>query len=413
VSHSPHPESAKPASTSQNVQLAATQPNATDLPQGHDAHDRLQRRGHHRPHAPAEPAPSQAIQPPDVAMSRGAKVGWTIAGALILAALVVFVHWLDSSVPRWAEGTGMEKLAKAIEYPVYAITVGFLANVVLSLLRVRRHMTSAFRTEFFIKTGLVLLGASINFMVIAKAALPAVAQAVLLIAAVFLFTWWFSGLLGLDDKLRALLSSAVSICGVSAAVAAAGAVEAKKEELAYTASLVIVFAVPMIFFLPWASEAMGLSPAVTAAGALAGNQPLQIATIVKVTQNALLGVVAVLLSMYFTFKVERANSGERPNLSAIWKSFPKFVLGFIIASIAATVFVSNVDAAVSAPAIATANSLRTWFLIAAFVSIGLEFSFGSLKEAGWKPILVFAAATVVNLAVGLGLALLLFGGFTF
>jgi len=290
-------------------------------------------------------------------------------------------------------------------------------------------MSRAFRTEFLIKTGLVLLGASINFAVIAKAAVPAIVQACLLITAVFLFTWWFSGLLGLDDKLRALLSSAISICGVSAAVAAAGAVQAKKEQLAYTASLVIVFAVPMIFLLPWASGLLGLSPAVTgawiggnidttaavtAAGTMAGEQPLQIATIVKVTQNALLGVVAVLLTMYFTVKTQReAGDTSAPTLITLWRSFPKFVLGFLIASVVATIFASNADPTFAASAIGVANELRTWFLILAFVSIGLEFSFGSLKEAGWKPVLVFAAATVVNLAVGLLLAVLLWGSFTF
>ena len=159
-----------------------------------------------------------------------------------------------------------------------------------------------------------------------------------------------SGVLGLDDKLRALLSSAISICGVSAAVAAAGAVQAKKEQLAYTASLVIVFAVPMIFLLPWASGQLGLSPAVTgawiggnidttaavtAAGAMAGEDVLQIATIVKVTQNALLGLVAVLLTMYFTFKIERKADAGKPKLITLWHSFPKFVLGFLIASVVA------------------------------------------------------------------------------
>lgn len=352
--------------------------------------------------------------------------GWTVAGAVTLALLTVAVWALTEWVPEATKDTGFGKVAATIEFPVYAIIIGFLGNAVLSLLGIRQKMSSAFRTEFFIKTGLVLLGASINFAVIAQAALPAIGQGVLLITTVFGFTWWFAGKLGLDDRLRALLSSAVSICGVSAAVAAAGAVQAKKEQLAYTASLVIVFAVPMLFFLPWAADLLGLSPAVagawiggnidttaavTAAGTLAGEQTLQIATIVKVTQNALLGIVAVLLSIYFTVKVERSQTQIRPGLSTIWKSFPKFVLGFLIASIVATIFQTTFDPEIVKPAIANANHLRTWFLIAAFVSIGLEFSFGSLRKAGWKPILVFLAATVVNLAAGLLFATVLWSGF--
>ena len=55
---------------------------------------------------------------------------------------------------------------------------------------------------------------------------------------------------------------------------------------------------------------------------------------------------------------------------------------------------------------------RTWFLIFAFVSIGLEFSLKGLREAGWRPIALFASATVVNIVVALGLAAVLFGSFT-
>ncbi|GAA4585925.1 hypothetical protein GCM10023194_30220 [Planotetraspora phitsanulokensis] len=104
---------------------------------------------------------------------------------------------------------------------MYAIVLGLLGNAVLTATGLRDRLAGGFRTEFFIKTGLVLLGASINLKVIATAAGPAILQAIVLISGVFLFTWWLGGRLGLDDKLRALLSAAVSICGVSAAIAAA------------------------------------------------------------------------------------------------------------------------------------------------------------------------------------------------
>lgn len=82
--------------------------------------------------------------------------------------------------------------------------------------------------------------------------------------------------------------------------------------------------------------------------------------------------------------------------------FPKFVLGFLIASVVMTAFVSVFDPA-------AADDLRNWFLILAFVSIGLEFSSGALKEAGRKPVVVFLAATIVYLGAGLLLALVLWG----
>ena len=360
----------------------------------------------------------------------GSGFTWTgFAGGLVVVLLLgVGTYLLTKNVPVWTKGTWFGSIAKTIEFPLYAIILGLLGNLILTSTGLRDRLLPGFRTEFFIKTGLVLLGASINFAVIVKAAVPAITQAVLLISFVFLFTWWVAGKLGIDQRLRALLASAVSICGVSAAIAAAGAVKAKKEDLAYTASLVIVFALPAIFLVPWLAGLLGLSDpvtgawiggnidttaAVTAAGTIAGEQALQIATIVKVTQNALLGVAAVLLTLYFTLRVDRTDDGTRPGLRTLWQRFPKFVLGFLAASVIATIYASSVPAATSAATIGVANDLRTWFLIFAFVSIGLEFNAGSVRRFGWRPVAAFGAATVANLVVGLGLSLLLFGSFAF
>jgi uncharacterized membrane protein YadS len=355
-----------------------------------------------------------------------------LAGVAVVVALVALTRYLEQTVPAATKGTAFVGFTAAIEFPVYAILLGLLGNLVLTRLGLRERLAGGFRTEFFIKTGLVLLGASINFAVILTAAGPAILQALVLISVVFGFTWWLGGRLGLDDRLRALLSSAVSICGISAAIAAAGAVQAKREQLAYTASLVVVFALPSIFLLPAVANALGLSQAVagawiggnidttaavSAAGALAGEQALQLATIVKTTQNALLGVVAVALTAYFAVHVERsATAGPstrsaRPSAAQLWERFPKFVLGFLAASVIGTLYVAAVGAAAAKPVIATVNDLRTLFLILAFVSIGLEFRVAPLREAGWRPVGVFAGATVVNLLVGLLLATLLFRGF--
>ncbi|MEV0394044.1 YeiH family protein [Polymorphospora rubra] len=377
---------------------------------------------------PAGP-PDPAADPKPAAVGTGLRGGafwaWTAVGLVVVFALAALTRYLEQSVPGWFEGTSVEDLAAAVEYPVYAILLGLLGNIVVTVTGIRDRIAAAFRTEFFIKTGLVLLGASINLSVIASAAGPAIAQAILLISAVFLFTWWLAGRFGLDDRLRALLASAVSICGVSAAIAAAGAVRARREQLAYTASLVILFALPSIFILPWLADVFGLTPAVagawiggnidttaavTAAGALAGEETLQIASIVKVTQNALMGVVAVALTAYFAYKVDRTAGSARPGVGELWRRFPKFVLGFIAASVIATIYLQNAGSDGRA-VIGVVNDLRTWFLILAFVSIGLEFRVSSLREAGWRPIAVFASATVFNLVVALALASLLFRDF--
>ncbi|NEW30142.1 YeiH family protein [Nocardia cyriacigeorgica] len=365
---------------------------------------------------------TEALRPAAVAAPAA-----VVGGVLVVVLLGALTRYVETQVPNWTADTPLRRVAKTVEYPVYAIAFGLIGNVVLAKLGLRERLSAGFRTEFFIKTGVVLLGASINLKVLMTAAGPAILQALLLITAVFGFAWWLGGRMGLDDKLRALLASAVSICGVSAAIAAAGAVQAKREQIAYAASLVIIFALPSIFVLPWLAGLFGLSDAVAgawiggnidttaavaASGAIAGEQALQIAAIVKTTQNALIGIVAIALTAYFTLRVERAAGAARPSAREFWDRFPKFVLGFLAASIIGTLYLQAVDSGTGAGHIAIVNDLRTWFLILAFVSIGLEFSLRGLRAAGARPVLVFGAAAAVNMVVGLGLSVLLFRTFT-
>jgi uncharacterized membrane protein YadS len=347
-----------------------------------------------------------------------------IISLAIVLGLAALARFLDLNVPAWAKGTSWEGVAKAIEFPVYAIAIGFAGGALLAALGMRDRFNAAFRTEFYIKTGLVLLGASINLAVIVTYLGSAVVQALIVVTSVFLFAWFLAGALGLEAKLRALLASALAICGVSAAIAAAGAVQARREDLAYTTGLVILFAVPSIFIQPWLATQLGLSQvvagawiggnvdttaAVTAAGSIMGDEALDIATIVKTTQNALIGVVAFLLALYYVARIERAPGAARPGVGEIWRRFPKFVLGFVLASLVTTWWLGTVDEATGKAALAVVNTLRVWFFLFAFVCIGLEFRVTRVREAGWRPLAVYAGGTAFNLVLTLAVASVVFG----
>ena len=232
----------------------------------------------------------EATLRPDVAIEAPRNADWWIRAtisALIVVGLALLVRFLDTNVPISFPDVAF---VKSIEFPVYAIVVG---------LHRRRHpagppacaISSTPRSgpSSSSRPGSCLLGASINLALIAQAAVPSIIQSIVLITTVFLATWFLAGALGIDTKLRALLAAGVSICGVSAAIAAAGAVTAKKEQLAYVASLVIAFALPSIFIQPWLAQQLGsprplLAPgsvdidttaAVTAAGSIVGDDALR------------------------------------------------------------------------------------------------------------------------------------------
>src|SRR5690606_23205701 len=133
--------------------------------------------------APESPATESRAPVGATAPAGTATAGWTAAGLLIVLALAAATRFLEQQAPGWFEG-GAAEFVEAIEYPVYAIALGLLGSLAITLTGIRDRVAGAFRTEFFIKTGLVLLGASVNLSVIVSAAGPALLQALSRVTAV-------------------------------------------------------------------------------------------------------------------------------------------------------------------------------------------------------------------------------------
>ena len=307
----------------------------------------------------------------------------------------------------------------------YVITGLMLGLLISNVLRIPRWMQDAVRTEYYIKTGLVILGSNILIGEILQAGLLGVIQAFAVILAIWYVCFWIARKLRVDDEFSAMLATAVSICGVSAAIAACGAVQGDRKKLSYVTSLVLVVAIPMMVVMPWIIANLEISPlvggawlggtidtsgAVVAAGELVGDSAMNAAVIVKFSQNAMLGLAAFALSVWWTFRTGAA-TGEKPSVKIIWERFPKFVLGFIAASILFSFALSPefVDSSKG-----LMKGLRTWWFALAFVCIGLETRFRDLvaMDEG-RPAVAFLMAQSVNVFWTLLIAWLLFGGVLF
>lgn len=188
-------------------------------------------------------------------------------------------------------------------------------------------------------------------------------------------------------------------------------------------SLVLITAIPMMLLMPYAAQALGLSPevagawlggtidttgAVVASGSLAGEEALKISTIVKFSQNVLLGVAAFAISVYWTYTKNQTEAAQtsKPTLGVIWERFPKFILGFLAASLLFS-FVLSADTVD-----AVKGSLKSlqglWFALA-FTSIGLETRFADLFNAdNRRPLYAFLIAQTFNILISLAIAYLLF-----
>jgi uncharacterized integral membrane protein (TIGR00698 family) len=329
-----------------------------------------------------------------------------------------------------------------LEPPLVALALGL---VISNTAGAPRWLQPALRVEFYIKTGIVLLGASLPLTLIGWAGPTAILQAAIVSLVTFGTIYFAAVKLGLDKRLAATLGTGGAVCGVSGAIAVGGAVGAKKEQVSVAISLVVIWAIVMIFVLPLVARALGLSTGVAGAwigtsefadaaglaaaqayGAYAGHVPgiagspdaaVTAFTLMKVIgRDMWIGVWAFVLSIIATARWERTGVQSNVDAGEIWRRFPKFVLGFLIASAVVT-FVSQGHTYAAykkdvIPAlVAPLQTFRTWAFTFAFLSIGLTTRVREFAAFGAKPFYAFAIGVVVNVALGFVLSTQVFNGF--
>jgi uncharacterized membrane protein YadS len=321
-----------------------------------------------------------------------------------------------------------------LEYALWAILIGMIIS---NTIGAPAWLKPAMRTELYIKTGLILLGAEILLSRLLVLGLPGIFVSWVCTPITLIGTYLFGQyVLRIPSKsLNMVISADMSVCGVSAAIATAAACRAKKEELSLAIGISLSFTVLMMIAMPWVIRATGMSPivggawlggtidstgAVAAAGGMLDKTALETAVTVKMIQNILIGVVAFCVAVYWVTYVEKRDDAGSPSavakrsgISEIWLRFPKFVLGFIAASLAFSAIYSSGTLGASLAESATkgaTETLRGWFFCLAFVSIGLETNFREMGHymKGGKPLVLYVCGTALNLTLTLAMAWLMF-----
>jgi uncharacterized membrane protein YadS len=342
---------------------------------------------------------------------------------LVLLAVVSYLIANQAQIKGWG-----------LSYALWALLFGLLIS---NTIGTPKWLKPGIRTEMYIKTGLVLLGAEILFGKILSLGVPGLMVAWIVTPTIVIFMYLF-GVKVLKMKSKCLviiIAAATSVCGVSAAIAAAGASRAKKEELTLGVGMTLIFTVLMMVFMPIAIKAAGMGDvlgaawmggtidstgAVVAAGSMLGPRAETVAAVVKMIQNVLIGFLGFFVALYWVTSVDRDPNAPRPSLFEVWVRFPKFILGFISASIIFSfvlvpLFGSMFDGdgikLVEKGVIkAVTNPLRGWFFCLAFVSIGLESNFRELAKQmeGGKPMILYIVGQTFNLVLTLLIAWLAF-----
>jgi uncharacterized membrane protein YadS len=376
------------------------------------------------------------------------KIGWMLLWFVILSMLFLpGIYYLGKQRSAFAKGFAFVFLIAIVAYlfgaqtNMKAMGIGYAAwAIILGLLISNTIGTPAWakpalQTSWFIKTGLVLLGAEVLFNKVLAIGLPGIFVAWVVTPIVLISTYMFGQkVLKMKSKtLNMVISADMSVCGVSAAVATAAACNAKKEELTLAIGLSMTFTSVMMIVLPMIIKALGMpevlggawiggtidaTGAVVAAGEFLGDKALSVAATIKMIQNVLIGIIAFGVAVYFTTKVDVDPNAEKVKVgfSEIWKRFPKFILGFIGASIFFTlIYISLGDnhayTLIDQGVIGgLSKNVRGWLFCLAFVSIGLSTNFAELKHhfSGGKPLILYVVGQTFNLLLTLLVSYIMF-----
>ena len=376
---------------------------------------------------------------------------WISIGTLFLIALVILyisnsilsrplrgLFW--SFVVVFALSLLAQFIAKIPSVKYYGFEAVFFSVIfgliIRNCLHIPEWLKPAIQGEFFIKIGVVCLGATILFRDFVTSGVAGIVQAFVVVTCVWLFAFWLSRRMNVEERSAMTLASGVTICGVSACIATGGVTKVAEKYLSYIISVVLIIAVPMIYLMPlltkwivpiltenvaiqneimgaWIGGTIDTTSGVAAASEMINYDANKTAMIVKATQNVLIGVVAFCIATYLA---SQSSDGKlhRPSLHLVWEKFPKFVLGFIVASLAFSLLQSNhIFPDWEAKRLAEtsiAKTFSTFFFSLAFVCIGMDTRLKDIVSRDNRNILyAFLGAQSFNIVVTFFVAWLMFG----
>ena len=361
-------------------------------------------------------------------------IGMAAMGRNIAKFAIGFIGVFIVAVLAFMMGAQSQMTYYGVGSEAWAIIIGML---IANTIGTPNWIKPAIQTEYFIKTGLVCLGAEVLLDKIIAIGIPGIFVAWVVTPIVLVVTFIFGQkVLKMPSKtLNITISADMSVCGTSAAIATAAACRAKKEELTLAIGISLVFTAIMMIAMPAFIKAVGMpevlagawiggtvdaTGAVAAAGAFVGEKAMYVAATIKMIQNILIGVTAFGVAVYWTTKVEPAEagmSGRKIGLGEIWNRFPKFVIGFLGASIICSMISGNLGSDLSNAMMSSGgvvggltSPMRSWCFALAFTSIGLGTNFRELAPyfKGGKPVILYVCGQTFNLILTIAMAYVMF-----
>jgi len=329
-----------------------------------------------------------------------------IPGIALLAAVGYAGKFIEHSIATY--GKAHHLILPNIEYVLWAILLGLLVSNTVGIPRIFRAGVASY--EFWLKTGIVLLGARFLLGDVRNLGGLSLGLIAIELALALTFMTYLGRAFKLKPKLISLLAVGSSICGVSAIIAAQGAIEADEEDSSYAIAAILALGAISLLVFPlvghalhmsdrayglWTGLAVDNTAEATAAGALYSDAAGKVAVLAKTCRNATIGFIVLGYAIYWASKGKAA---EVTNKGAfLWKKFPKFILGFLLVSLLATVgFFAK-------PQVLALGNLSRWAFLLTFAGVGLRTNIRELGKQGVRPFIVGAVGEVAIALITLGL----------
>ena len=347
-----------------------------------------------------------AALPQPRSLSFGGRFLALIPGVLLLGAVGFAGKFIEQFIAQY--GKAHHLVLPNIEYVLWAILIGLVISNTVGVPALFRSGVATY--EFWLKVGIVLLGARFLMGDVLRLGGISLGLVFVEIALSLTFMTLLGRAFGLRPKLTTLLAVGSSICGVSAIIATQGAIDADEEDSSYAIAAILALGAISLFLFPlighglhltdrgyglWAGLAVDNTAEASAAGALYSDAAGKVAVLAKTCRNAMIGFVVLGYALFWASKGQADKVGNKA--AFLWAKFPKFVLGFLLISLLASI------AFFTKPQLTAIGNLSRWAFLLTFAGVGLRTNLRELGKQGARPFLVGAIGEVAIAALTLGL----------
>jgi uncharacterized membrane protein YadS len=385
-------------------------------------------------------------------------VNLVIAWAVLLLLLAGPAKLIGVAFGEWAKGfsvlywafwlcaiiIGYKPIADVVTTE-FALTLALVVGMLIgNLPKVPQWLLSSAKGEWFIRIALVLLGSKVLFTDWVRYGGPALAIALISLPLFMLLAFPIFRLFTKNTDLSIVASAGIGVCGVSAAIAAASAIGAPAIYATMVSAAILIFSAIQLVLQPWIAislvkanslslEASGAWTALSvktdgAAAASAeivargvgSDVPLSTGVMTKLLIDIWIGVIAFALALIWVFVVEvrrGTSSRKKPSPMELWYRFPKFILGYLLTSVAVSLLIIHlagtayvtqqnpIDVATKTvvPIVVSRGTdpFRVLFFGLTFVAIGVNTRFSLLKQYKMLNLLIaYCIGLVIIVSVG-------------